>query len=102
MRGPWALAWVLASFHTSRIGRKHGGGAAGQGVQRAGNKKIVWLLTQKGQVRGDLRIYPGEHGNPGRAAGLSYQRIADTLWQRGIRISHMTVKNVLDGKIKRA
>jgi hypothetical protein len=48
------------------------------------------------------RIYPGEHGNPGRAAGLSYQRIADTLWQRGIRISHMTVKNVLDGKIKHA
>jgi putative DNA-invertase from lambdoid prophage Rac len=37
-----------------------------------------------------------------RAAGLSYQRIADTLWQRGIRISHMTVKNVLDGKIKHA
>jgi DNA invertase Pin-like site-specific DNA recombinase len=28
-------------------------------------------------------------------------RIADILRQRGLRISHMTVKNVLDGKIKR-
>jgi DNA invertase Pin-like site-specific DNA recombinase len=36
-----------------------------------------------------------------RARGMSYHRIADILRQRGLRISHMTVKNVLDGKIKR-
>jgi putative DNA-invertase from lambdoid prophage Rac len=35
-----------------------------------------------------------------RARGMSYHRIANALRDRGINISHMTVKNVLDGKIK--
>jgi len=35
-----------------------------------------------------------------RARGMSYQRIANALRERGISISHMTVKNVLDGKTK--
>lgn len=35
-----------------------------------------------------------------RAQGLSYHRIANALRDRGVHISHMTVKNVLDGKIK--
>jgi hypothetical protein len=37
-----------------------------------------------------------------RAQGLSYHRIANALREGGIRISHMTVKNVLDGKVKAA
>jgi putative DNA-invertase from lambdoid prophage Rac len=35
-----------------------------------------------------------------RSRGLSYHRIASALRERGVSISHMTVKNVLDGKVK--
>jgi|SRR5687767_13641430 len=35
-----------------------------------------------------------------RREGISYHRIALTIRSRGVRISHTTVKNIVDGKIK--